>query len=155
MALQSTSSRLYGILILCGVAWIGLQTYIIHSFGFIWYIAFTDGLVSSILMAAACWLINNNLRYYQPGKGSYVNILIWCGALATICTLGCRWLLPLLTTGPAYTNFLIQSVYIRAFIYFLAIGWRIVGIEAGLGPPIPFMAVVLSPALLIETTMAP
>ena len=118
-----TPARLYSTFAVCGLAWTGLQTYIIHSFGFIWYIAFTDALVSSILLAAACWLINNNLRYYQPGKGSYINILIWCGALGAVCTFGCRWIIPLLTTGAAYTNFLIQSVYIRGFIYFLAIGW--------------------------------
>ena len=117
------TSRLYAAFLMCGLIWGGVQTYIIHSFGFIWYIASTDGLVSSILLAAACWLINNNLRYYQPGRGSYVNILIWCAALAGICTLGCRWILPLLTSDALYTKFLINSIFIRAFIGFLAIGW--------------------------------
>jgi two-component system LytT family sensor kinase len=123
MATTYTNSRLYGAFILCGLVWACVQTYYIHSFGFIWFIAFTDGLVNTILLAAACWLINNNLRYYQPGKGSYINILIWCAALATICSVGCRWLLPLLTTGDAFLQFLIQSVYLRGFIDFLAIGW--------------------------------
>jgi len=123
MATTYTNSRLYGAFILCGLGWACIQTYYIHSFGFIWFIAFTDGLVNTILLAAACWLINNNLRYYQPGKGSYINILIWCAALATICSIGCRWILPLLTTGDAFLQFLIQSVYLRGFIDFLAIGW--------------------------------
>jgi len=109
--------------IAAGVTWAGAQTYVIHSFGFIWYIAFTDGLLSSVLLAMAAWLINNNLRYYQPEKGNYINILSWCAALATVCTLGCRWVLPLLTTGEAYTQFLIQSAIMRGLIYFLAIGW--------------------------------
>src|SRR6185437_3505771 len=118
-----TPSKLHGAFAACGLIWAGLQTYIIHSFGFIWYIAFTDGLVSSILLAAACWLINNNLRYYQPGKGSYLNILIWCGALGGICTFGCRWIIPLLATGQTYASFLTQSLVIRFFIDFLAVGW--------------------------------
>ncbi|WP_428330168.1 sensor histidine kinase [Mucilaginibacter sp.] len=124
MALSSlSSSKLYAGFIICGLIWMALQAYIIHSFGFIWYIALTDGLICSILLAAACWLINNNLRYYQPGKGNYINILIWIAALAGICTFGSRWILPLLVTGVAYTNFLIQSLILRFFIDFLAIGW--------------------------------
>lgn len=118
-----TYSKLYGAFIICGLAWTALQSYIVHSFGFIWYIALTDGFVCSVLLAAACWLINNNLRYYQPGKGSYINILIWVGALAGICTFGCRWILPFLCTGSVYTGFLVQSLVIRFFTHFLAIGW--------------------------------
>jgi len=118
-----TTSKLYGLAAGCGLVWAVAQTYLIHNFGFIWYIAFADSMVNTILLGAACWLINNNLRYYQPGKDSYINILIWCGALAVICSFGCRWLLPFLTTGEAYIQFLIQSVVIRAIIDFLAIGW--------------------------------
>ena len=117
------NSKLYGTFIVCALAWTGLQTYIVHSFGFIWFTALTDGFVCSILLAAACWLINNNLRYYQPGKGSYINILIWCGALAAICTFGSRWIIPLLGTDQVYANFLSQSLTIRFFTDFLAIGW--------------------------------
>ena len=118
-----SSSRLYGVFIVCGLAFALLQTYILHSFGFIWYIAFTDGLASSVLLAAACWLINNNLRYYRPGRGSYLNILIWIAALAGICTFGCRWILPFLCTGSVYFNFLKSSLTIRFSMDFLAIGW--------------------------------
>jgi two-component system LytT family sensor kinase len=107
----------------CGLAWAGLQAYIIHGFGFLWYTAATDSGISSILLAAACWLINNNLRYYQPGKGSYINILIWCGALAAACTAGCRYILPFLNDGVVYANFMTQSLIIRFFTDFLAIGW--------------------------------
>src|SRR6201996_8231287 len=107
----------------CALVWAGVQTYIVHSFGFIWYIAITDGLVNTILLSAACWLINNNLRYYQPGKGSYINILIWCLALAGICTAGCRWIIPYLSISGTYMNFLSQSLTIRFFTDFLAIGW--------------------------------
>ncbi|WP_246229742.1 hypothetical protein [Mucilaginibacter humi] len=75
-----TFQKLRWAMLACGLAWAGLQAYIINGFGFLWFTALTDAIVSSILLAAACWLINNNLRYYQPGKGSYMNILIWCVA---------------------------------------------------------------------------
>ena len=100
-----------------------MLTYIIHSFGFIWYIALTDGIVNTILLAAACWLINNNLRYYQPGKGSYINLLMWVLSLAGICTAGCRWIIPYLSMSSAYMVFLTNSLVIRFCTDFLAIGW--------------------------------
>jgi len=105
------------------LAWTGLQTYIIHSFGFDWFVAATDAVISSILLTAACWLINNNLRYYQPGKGSYTNLLVWCVALAAICMAGSRWILPFINRGDIYTNFMSQSLVIRFFTNFLAVGW--------------------------------
>lgn len=103
--------------------WAALQTYIVHSFGFLWFAAVTDGLLSAILLSGACWLINNNLRYYQPGKGSYINLFIWCVALAGICTAGCRYLLPLINSEAIFVGFLMQSLTIRFFTDFLAIGW--------------------------------
>ena len=118
-----TATRLYTAFLLGDLAWAALQTYVVHSFGFFWYIAAIDGFICAILMACACWLINNNLRYYQPGKGSYVNILIWVAALAGICTLGSRWILPLLCQGQPYYNFLVNSLTIRFFTSFLAVGW--------------------------------
>lgn len=120
---QISSSRLYSVFVACGLVWAAILTYIIHSFGFIWYIALTDGLVNTILLAAACWLINNNLRYYQPGKGSYINLLMWVLSLAGICTAGCRWIIPYLSMSSAYMDFLTNSMVIRFCTDFLAIGW--------------------------------
>lgn len=80
-------------------------------------------MVSTILLTAACWLINNNLRYYQPGKGSYINLLIWCLALAGASMAGSRWFLPFVYNDAVYLKFLSQSIIIRFFTNFLAIGW--------------------------------
>ncbi|WP_237073484.1 sensor histidine kinase [Mucilaginibacter mali] len=107
----------------CGLAWGVAQTYIVHSFGFDWYTAGIDGGVSTILLAAVCWLINNNLRYYQPGKGSYINLFFWCVALAAASVAGSRYCLPFINGQTAYFNFLTQSLVIRFFTNFLAIGW--------------------------------
>ncbi|HEY8928621.1 MAG TPA: histidine kinase [Mucilaginibacter sp.] len=118
-----STPKLYAAFVFCGLLWAAVQGYVVHSFVPIWYIAFTDGVVYSILLAAACWLINNNLRYYQPEKGNYLNILIWIAALAAITTFGGRWILPFLATGQVYTKFLINSLAVRFFTNFLAIGW--------------------------------
>lgn len=106
-----------------GLVWAALLTYLVHGFGFTWFIGLLDGVISSVLLGAACWLINNNLRYFQPGKGSYINILIWCAALAAACAFGSRWILPYITNNAVYTNFVVQSLTIRLFTDFLAIGW--------------------------------
>ncbi|QJD95186.1 histidine kinase [Mucilaginibacter robiniae] len=106
-----------------GLAWAILQVYVIHSFGFIWYVAIIDSVSSTIPLAAACWLINNNLRYYQPGKGSYLNLLIGCITLAGLCTVAVRYSLPMFGIGDAYRTFVIQSLSLRFFTDFLAIGW--------------------------------
>jgi two-component system LytT family sensor kinase len=119
-----TTSKLLKAFVVCGLVWSALQTYIINSFGFDWYTAAADGVISSILLSAACWLINNNLRYYQPGKGSYINLLIWCVALAAICMVGSRWILPFVNRGDQiYASFMSRSLVIRFFTNFLAVGW--------------------------------
>lgn len=100
----------------------GLQGYIIYSFGFSWYIALTDGFCNTLLLVCACWLINNNLRYYQPGTKGYVNLVVWCAALSGLCIAIARWSLPYLLDDKVYKTFFSQSLIIRFFIGFLAIG---------------------------------
>jgi two-component system, LytTR family, sensor kinase len=121
--MQSTFSKIRIAFLAGGLIWAILLTYVVHSFGFTWYIASTDGAICTLLLSAACWLINNNLRYYQPGKGSYVNIFMWCVALDAACTFGSRWLLPLVIDNTVYLHFLLQSIAIRFFTNYLAIGW--------------------------------
>lgn len=107
----------------CGVVWNILLVYIVHSFGFDWYTSTVDGVASTVLLSAACWLISNNLRYYQPGRGSYINLLIWCLSLAALTMAGSRWILPFFNSSTTYAAFLSQSLIIRFFTNFLAIGW--------------------------------
>lgn len=100
----------------------GLQAYIIYSFGFNWYIALIDGFCNTLLLVCACWLINNNLRYYQPGTKGYINLVVWCAALSGLCIAIARWSLPYLLDDKIYKAFFSQSLIIRFFIGFLAIG---------------------------------
>jgi two-component system LytT family sensor kinase len=122
-ASQISQSKLLGAFSVCGLVWAALQAYIIHGFGFPWMTAVTDSGTSAVLLSGACWLINNNLRYYQPDKESYIYLFIWCAALAAGCIAGCRYLLPLFNLGQVYQSFLVQSLVIRFFTLFLAIGW--------------------------------
>jgi two-component system LytT family sensor kinase len=102
--------------------WAAMQAYVIFSFGFNWYIAATDSAINTILLVAACWLINNNLRYYQPSTKGYVNLVVWCGALSGLCIAIIRWAMPIVIDDKIYKAFLIQSITIRFFLGFLAVG---------------------------------
>ena len=102
--------------------WAAMQAYIIHSFGFNWYVAIIDSTGNTILLIIACWLINNNLRYYQPGNKGYINIVVWCASLSAMCAAGARYLFPVVLDDKIYKDFLIQSLPIRFFIGFLAVG---------------------------------
>ncbi|WP_232335626.1 sensor histidine kinase [Mucilaginibacter arboris] len=103
------------------LAWFALQSYLLYDFGFSWKVASTDAGTTSVLLAAACYLISNNLKYYQPEKGRSVFILVLCLVLTFLWIVACRWLLPQLIPEPAYKSFLIQSLTIRFSIAFLII----------------------------------
>ena len=103
------------------VAWFALQSYLLNDFGFSWKVATTDAGTTGILLAAACYLISNNLKYYQPEKGRSVFILVLCLVLSLFWLAACRWLLPQLIPDPAYKVFLIQSLTIRFSVSFLII----------------------------------
>ncbi len=103
------------------LALFSLQNYLLHDFGFSWKVANIDAGTTCVLLAGACLLISNNLKYYQPEKGRSVFILALCLVLSLLWLGACRWLLPQLLTDPAYKVFLIQSLTIRFCISFLII----------------------------------
>lgn len=118
----STFTKIAYALTAAFVVWVGAQAYIVESFGFNWYIANADSVINTVLLSAACWLINNNLRYYRPGEKSYINLLVWCAVLSGLCIFISRWLLPYLVNNKAYESFYSQSLTIRFFVDFLIIG---------------------------------
>ncbi|HJP64452.1 MAG TPA: histidine kinase [Mucilaginibacter sp.] len=120
---QFTFSKIRIAFVSGGLVWAVLLTYVVHTFGFSWYMSIMDGSICTLLLGAACWLINNNLKYYQPGTGSYINLFFWCLALTAAATFGARWVLPYIINNNIYSNFHIQSVTIRFFTNFLVIGW--------------------------------
>lgn len=119
---QNTFSKIAYALTACFLVWVGVQAYIVQSFGYNWYIAATDSTINTVLLTGACWLINNNLRYYRPGEKSYLNLLVWCGVLSGLCIFISRWSLPYLVNSATYENFYSQSLTIRFFIDFLIVG---------------------------------
>jgi two-component system LytT family sensor kinase len=119
---QNIALRIIIIAAIAVLVWLGVQTYVIHSYGFNWFIALADALCNTVLLSFACWLINNNLRYYQPGTKGYTNLLVWCAVLAVLSMVATKWLMPLLVDNVQYQSFVTQGIIIRFALNFLAIG---------------------------------
>lgn len=105
------------------VACIISQSAILFWFGFSAQTSLIDSSVSILLLAIACYLIGNNLKYYRPEKNRYLLMLMYCSILASI------WLLvnnltlgKLILNDPSYSAFLYNSLPVRFFIGLLIIG---------------------------------
>lgn len=114
-----------GVRVIFGVCWlllIVLQAYALYGYG--WVIALTDSAFTHALLAVACLLIVNNLRYYRPEKEQYVYILAWCALLAGLWLLiSYQVLAAVFGNQPAYRILLWEALPIRFGLAFLLIGW--------------------------------
>ena len=111
------------VIVQCIVASILSQAAILLWFGFTFQISLLDSAVSILLLAIACYLIGNNLKYYRPEKNRYLLMLMYCSILATIWLLINNWVLDsIILNDPHYAEFLYNSLPIRFFIGLLIIG---------------------------------
>jgi len=95
---------------------------ILANYGLPVWQAITDSVVSNVLLAGACILVLNNMRYYLPGKEKYWYVL------ALALALSCAWLIVtrallwiFLRHHIEYIDFLKRSSPIRYSIAFLVI----------------------------------
>lgn len=88
-----------------------------------WPAAITDALVSNVLLAAVCWLVSNNLRYYRPDKGKYVYMFVLCLVLSAVWVFIVKLVMQQLFFKDAvYLRFLKISIPVRLTIALLATG---------------------------------
>lgn len=117
-----TRNKMALIVLQCLVVCIIAQSAILFWFGFSIPTALTDGSVSIILLAVACYLIGNNLKYYRPEKNRYLLMLMYCAILASIWLLVNHWFLDsLIINDPHYSEFLYNSLPVRFFLGLLII----------------------------------
>jgi two-component system, LytTR family, sensor kinase len=103
--------------------WCILHVMVLQDFGISLSMAMADGLISNALLAAACLLVINNMRYYLPKREKYWYVLVISIALSFI------WLLlmqvslwALYKNDLAYMRSLSLTSYVRFAIAFLMIG---------------------------------
>jgi len=100
-----------------------LQAWVLYDLGFSLRTSITDSFVSNFLLAGACVLTSNNLKYYLPQQRRYGYMLVLSLLTAGAWLLSIRYLLPLsMPTEPDYERFLSQSLPIRFGVSSLVIG---------------------------------
>lgn len=96
----------------------------LKSLGLDFRLALWDSAVTNVIIAAACMLITNNLRYYLPKKGQYAILAVWCLALCGVCSLAQQTVLKyVMKNEPAYLQLLENSSTIRFWISVLIVSW--------------------------------
>jgi len=114
------------IAISCVAVWVGtliIQTGLLLWFNFNLQLAVTDALISATTIALACYIIANNLNYYQPRKERYFYIIIWGLCLAIITLAINRYAMQYLISDKSYLAFLDLSIPIRYCANSLIIAW--------------------------------
>lgn len=103
--------------------WSVLHSIVLMNFGLAAEVAFADSFISNMLLAAACAVIINNMRYYLPKQEKYWYILFVSLALSAVWLVLIRWILKLLFSGNAmYMSLLMQSSSLRYGVAFLMVG---------------------------------
>lgn len=104
------------------IGWSVVHTIIIFYLGFSIEISFADSLLSNLLLAILSLAPANTLRYYQPGKSSSWNLLLWSLLLSGVCVLLSNSILTyFFSWDENYVRFLKQSFPIRYCIFFLIV----------------------------------
>ncbi|MEO6719477.1 MAG: histidine kinase [Ferruginibacter sp.] len=102
--------------------WIILHIVVIQDFGLPFAKAATEALVSNILLAAACILVINNMKYYLPRREKYLYVVVISIALSGLWLLLMRVSLwAIYKTDTDYMELLSKTSNIRYVFSFLII----------------------------------
>ncbi|MEO6456006.1 MAG: histidine kinase, partial [Ginsengibacter sp.] len=103
--------------------WAIVHAVVISNFNLSYTEAIIDSVVSNIMLAASCWLIGNNMRFYLPRKERFWYILVISFVLSGISTFLIKITLGfILNDNEHYLLFLKASYTIRFWMAFLLSG---------------------------------
>jgi two-component system, LytTR family, sensor kinase len=120
MALQHFSYRKLGLayLVWC-ICWVVLQTIALQqSFNIAWQVAFTDGLITNVLIAASGYVMISIMNFYQPNQTTRLAMSL---TMTALCLFAMWHLSPILIKGSEYRDFLERSLFIRGLYTWLMI----------------------------------
>jgi two-component system LytT family sensor kinase len=117
-----SSNRVITVFAASWLAWLCMHAATMYWLGFNWEISLTDAFVSCTALILSSLVVNNTLRFYQPGKSRYLNIGVWNLLLAALSVFVSRWtLLFLYDDNEVYAGVMEKSLIIRFCIGFLLI----------------------------------
>lgn len=123
MAAPLSHKKFLFIFIAWWLIWAGMQTWIVYSMGIGIGVSAIDSAISNLLLAIACILVSNNLRYYLPKQERLWYLLMLILLTAGAWLLAIKYALPLaIGTEAGYDVFLTKSLPVRFGVAFLVIG---------------------------------
>ena len=107
------------------LAWVVLCAVGLHyAVNFSWAITFTDSLINSFFLAAACVSVSNMLGYYQPKNERIFYVLIVTIALTAVVIFASKYaLFYIFSDFKEYKEFYNFSFAFRALICFVCLAW--------------------------------
>ncbi len=103
--------------------WTGLQAWTVTTLGLPLSLSLEDSLVSNLILAGACLLVSNNLRFYLPQQQRYGYLLLQTFLITGGWLFAVRFSLSwLIRENPAYLAFLASSLPVRYAAGFLVTG---------------------------------
>ncbi len=123
-AIPFSQKRFLFVFIAWWLIWTAMQTWILYGLGFSLQLSITDSTISNFLLAGACVITSNNLKYYLPRQQRFGYLLIMCVLTAGAWLLVIKYVLPFVITDNenGYEQFLIKSLSVRFGVAFLVIG---------------------------------
>ena len=122
MAAPLSHKKFLFIFIAWWLIWAGMQTWIIYGMGFTILTGVEDSVISNLLLAIACILISNNLRYYLPRQERLGYLLMLILLTAGAWLLAISYALPWAIGSENYSPFLTKSLPVRFGVAFLVVG---------------------------------
>jgi hypothetical protein len=123
-AIPLSQKKFIFIFIAWWLIWTAMQSWILYGLGFSLQLSVTDSALSNFLLAGACILISNNLKYYLPQQQRYWYLLLLSLLTSGAWVLAIKYGLPYIITdtGNGYSFFLTKSLPVRFGVAFLVIG---------------------------------
>lgn len=118
------------LLLLFGLIWVlwsALHGLALYYLGWELNVATGDSVVSNLLLFAVCFALTNSLRFYNPGKTNWQNLIVLSLTLSLVFLFVDYLILSAAYSElKSYQEFLQKSLPIRFGLSFLMVGWVVV-----------------------------